>query len=211
MLNSTLLIAAYAFIGSGMKYVDQVFDEGIFNKKFALVLTVVGSVLSAYLILTDPYSATLILSLIIGMSLVRKVDNPAFYLAASLIIAIPTITLFVYTNGFADGQVPIKWGPLGLLALSAVSDELMHDRAEAKIRRRKKLGPLDYVMYYRPVMKFSMVSLVYFLVFPFIYLIAFLAFDLCYTIVEKISLSGREGRNVKWLEKNYYNGHKGSG
>lgn len=205
MLNSALLVLVYAFIGGGMKYVDQVFDEGFFSKKYAMALTLIGSVLTAYLILIDAYSATIFLALIIGLALARKVDNPAFYIAAFLVIALPTIILFFYSNGYSNGYVPIKWGPLGLLALSALSDELLHDYVEKK----RKKGVLPEILYYRPVMKIAMIGLVYFLIFPYIYLVAFFAFDVSYTVVEYLSLRGRVNRNIEWLkQQNYYHGHQ---
>jgi hypothetical protein len=208
MLSAALLVAAYAFIGGGMKYVDQVFDEGLFNKRFALVLTVIGSILTAYLILSDAYSATIILALIVGMALSRKIDNIAFYVAAFLIIALPTVALFFYTDGFINGDVPIKWGPLGILAISAISDETLHDRTEKKLKSGQRVKAYERFLYYRPIMKIVMALLVYFLIFPFIYLVAFLAFDASYMAVEYISLRGRRGRNIKWLKKhNYYHGH----
>jgi hypothetical protein len=172
------LIAGYAFIGFGIKYIDQVFDEHVFSRKLAMLLAVLTGLVMGYFIAVDHYSAVIFVAIVLSVAIFRKVDNIAFYIGVLLVLVVP-IALAVYRNHFE-----FNWLALGILTLSGFADELGNDLADAE--KMRGLGRKFFL--YRFTMKLGMLVLTAYGFFPPIYFVAFLAFDTAYGAVDWYSM-----------------------
>lgn len=173
MYDLIWLVIAYAILGGGIKYIDQAYDENFFNKRFAILTAIGCGLLMGFLIATDPTSAIIFAAILFGVGLSRKIDSPAFYVGASLVIVSLLYLLFL-------AQTNLSWIPLVVLGFSALIDELGNDLADT----RRVRGALHFFFSYRFSMKVAIVALVWFGYLHWYYLAAFLAFDLAYTFVE---------------------------
>lgn len=165
------LLASFAFIGAGIKYIDCVYDEGVFDKRVAIILGLVCGVLMGYIIGTDAIASSIFLAIIVGVAITRKIDTNPFFLGAILAFAVPLLL----TN-----KIVIDWLPTVLLVLGGVIDEVGNDMADLGLISSK---PLKTFFHYRISMELVMVALVLGGLFGPIYFLAFLLFDLGYHFV----------------------------
>ena len=185
MMWELFLIAGYAFLGGGIKYIDQAFDEDVFNKNLAYLLAVACGGLMGYLVAVDNISATIFLSLIVSLGIMHKIDNAAFYIGAVLVILIPM--------ALTQSIMHLLWTALALLVLASLADEGINEIAD---RRQIVDGPLVKIAYYRPIMKIMIVALAVVGIIPWIYAVAFLAFDVAYTAIDIYSFRKMKRRHV---------------
>jgi len=184
-LTSIFLVATYAFIGGGIKYIDQAYDIGIFDKKIALLLAVITGILMGSLIATDQYSAIIFLGIVLSVAITRKIDSPAFYLGVLIVLAAPLAYLFLFQ------KVNLNWLPFVIIVISGIIDEIGNDMADVK----KISGVIQKFFAYRFSMKIAVLLLALFAFLPILYLVAFLAFDVSYALIDSYSL--RELQNAK--------------
>jgi len=109
-------LIAYAILGAGLKYIDDAFDEKIFNKKVAYAVAPLLGVLWAYTMFIDAASATILLAILLGVLLKGKIDNYAHFLGMVVVIA-----------GVIVLGVQLLILPLIVLTLSALFDEVGND------------------------------------------------------------------------------------
>lgn len=192
MLDPLILILGYALLGVGLKYIDQAYDVGVFNKKIAKLVAIPCGILMASLIIFDSSSAIILMAMLIGLALTRKIDNIAFYIGTGIVILLPII--------FHD-TLKIEWLPFGILILAGIIDELGNDWADRRVLKRLikhttqkneknkkftyKLGEKFFLN--RFMMKIAVFFLALFNFFAWIYFIAFLLFDTMYLLVEQYS------------------------
>jgi len=186
--HAIFLALSYTLLGSGMKYADQAFDIDVFSKKAATFMAIPGAILMGVLMALDASSATIFFAIVLGLALTRKVDNIAFYVGLFLLILTPII-FSKYIN--------IQWFPFVLLLVACLGDEFTNDWSDHKIRKRNidetmgvenhislKQQIMETLFQHRIIMKTMMLILVVLGAFKLIYLIAFLAFDTAYKMVE---------------------------
>lgn len=171
------LIAAYAALGGGIKYIDQVYDEKIWSKKTALLLAAACGLLMGYFIATDAFSAVIFVALVLGLSITKKIDNPAFYIGVLLVLGAPLLYLTHFN------KVAFNWGMLALLAMACLIDEWGNDLFDAG----RLHGLVGKFFHFRGSMKAAVFMLPFLGALPWVYLLAFLAFDAAYSFVEWLS------------------------
>jgi hypothetical protein len=176
--QNALLILAYAFLGGGIKYIDQVFDEQRFSKSTAAILALLCGLIMGYLIAVDPQSATILVALVAGCLLAGKVDNDGFKIGIFTVFSTIAVITLVSLN-FSISVVPLIF-----LTISCWADEWGHDQVS---RRSRVNSVVKKFFYYRFTMKIVMLALVAMGVFQPIYLAAFLAFDLAYGLMNAYS------------------------
>jgi len=166
-----LLLISFAFIGAGLKYIDCVYDEGVFDKRIAIFLGLVCGVLMGYIIGSDAKASSIFLAVILGVAITRKIDTNPFFLGAILAFAVP---LFLTRN------IMIDWLPTAALVFGGVVDEIGNNRADLGLINSRILKTF---FHYRISMEVVMVLLVLSSLFQPIYFLAFLLFDLSYHLV----------------------------
>lgn len=181
-IETILLVLAYAFLGGEIKYVDQAFDRKIFDRRFALCVSLIGAFTAVYISTFDPYSATIFIAIVAGELLAKKVDNIAFYITTIVVIPGSTTALFVIIPNVANGY-EIFGVSLVIMIVSLVLDEVVHDY----FGKKSKKGITAKFAYYRPFIKMTLFSLVCFGIYPIIYLAAFMIFEISYISIDNLS------------------------
>ncbi|MEM3555617.1 MAG: hypothetical protein QXF56_02780 [Candidatus Micrarchaeia archaeon] len=165
------LLASFAFLGAGLKYIDCVYDEGVFDRRVAVVLGLVCGVVMGYMIGSDIQASSIFLAVIMGVAITRKIDTNPFFIGAILAFAVP---LFLTRN------IVINWLPTAALVFGAIVDEVGNNRADLGLINSKTLKTF---FHYRVSMEVVMLLLVLGGMFEPIYFAAFMFFDLAYHIV----------------------------
>lgn len=181
------LVASYAFLGAGIKYIDQAFDESLFSKKLAYLIAPLCGVLMGYWILVDTYSATIFLAIVVSLGATKKIDNIAFLIGTAFVIGVP-----IYS-----GIIQIEWLPFAILAFASMADEYGNDLAD----KRKLDGIARKFFLYRNSMKIVVAVLALVRILPLLYLIAFLCFDIAYSLMEHYSYRKPDRRPRTWSMK----------
>ena len=193
LVHALIIILSYGLLGAGIKYIDQAYDLGVFNKKKADLVAIPSGILMACLIISDSPSAAIFFSIFVVVAVTRKIDNPAFYIGTGILLLLPIIFHDIMT---------IKWLPFGVLIFSGIIDEIGNDWADKRKKMKilnndnrknpnnstlKKFGEKFFL--HRFAMKISVLVLTIFGFFRYLYLFAFLFFDMMYLLVEQYSLS----------------------
>ncbi|MBN1455278.1 MAG: hypothetical protein JW945_03375 [Methanomicrobia archaeon] len=170
-LASTLfIIASFATIGFGVKYIDDAFDEDRFNKAVAKVFAPLLVFLWISVSLLDSISATILFAILIAVLLSGKVDNRIFKLSALTLITVVVLTQYEH----------FSWVPLAVLTIMGVADERGNDYVDA----HETGGIREFFFAHRCGMKVSTLGLCIASFLPWLYFAAFLAFDSAYEFVK---------------------------
>ncbi len=194
MYKEILILAGYALLGAGIKYIDQAYDLGIFSKRTANIIAIFSGLLMGSLIISDTTSATIFLGMFIALAVTHKIDNIAFYIGTAIILLMP----FLFYN-----IMKIEWLPFGIIIFSGISDEVGNTWADKRVKIKfvkeaiGKIYPKDKFQYrfaerffmHRFAMKVAILFLAVLGLFSYLYFFAFLLFDLMYLLVEKYSFS----------------------
>ena len=182
-----IIVLSYGAIGGSLKYIDQAFDAGMFSKKIATLLAVPTALLMGALMVLDSSSATIFLAIVIAVGVTQKIDTIAFRVGVFILILVPVI--------FRQ-FVEIQWLPFGLLILAGIIDEYSNDWADKMING--KPNAFQYrslpsrvsarVFLQRPLVKLLILLLTLSGFFHPIYFIAFIAFDIVYSLIAWVSV-----------------------
>jgi hypothetical protein len=156
-------------IGGGLKYIDEVFDEGVFSRRAAYLLAPLLVGMWVTLSLRDGGSATILLAVLLGVLLSGKVDNGIFRWSAYAILA----ALFL------SGRLEVLWGPLLVLVVAGWVDEKGNDWVDEGDAPR----PLEFFFLHRFGMKVACLLLFLHGSFLWYHWAGFLTFDLAYDLV----------------------------
>ena len=166
-----LLLISFAFIGAGLKYIDCVYDEGVFDKRIAAVLGVACGLLGGYIIASDLTASSIAIAVVVGVAITRKIDTPAFMVATVVAFAIPI---------FLANSIMLSWFPIAALVFGGIVDEVGNNRADLGLIQSNFWKTF---FHFRLSMQAVMLLLVVFRVFNPIYFLAFLFFDISYHLV----------------------------
>lgn len=164
-----LIVATFTIIGFGLKYIDDVFDEELFNKSVAMLLAPILVLLWAGVSIYDSFSATILFAILLAVLISGKVDN--------LIFRISSIALIF--SLFLTKTLDLSLIPLFSLTLLGVADELGNDYVD----KQKTHEVCEFLFSHRCCMKVGVLGLCCLFLLPWLYLIAFLAFDSTYEAV----------------------------
>lgn len=164
--NPACIIFAFAIIGFGLKYIDDAFDEDVFSKRIAVLMAPILVILWTGLSIFDPISGTVLFSVLFAVLLSGKVDNLIFKLSSIALILIL----------FQTQMLNLMLVPLAVLTVMGVADEKGNDYVDNN--RAPKLGVFFFL--HRCSMKVGILGLCMAALLPWLYLIAFLAFDTAY-------------------------------
>ncbi len=166
-------LIAFAMIGAGLKYIDEAYDSGIFSKKIAMVVAPLLVGIWAGISATDPISAVILFSVLFAVLLTGKIDNLVFKTSA-----IALILFFLFT-----GKLGSLWAPFLVLVAMGLLDEKGNDYVDAHSAHRA----FEFFFLHRFSMKLGILALCAASALPWLYLFAFLAFDIAYDFVGLVS------------------------
>ena len=114
--NMLFFFLSYSILGAGLKYIDDAFDEKIFSRIKGLILAPFLGILWGFTMIINPFSATILLAVILGVLLKGKIDNYAHLIGLISIIVIIVI--------FRVNLFPL---PLIFLTAAGIIDEIGND------------------------------------------------------------------------------------
>jgi hypothetical protein len=179
-MNATIIVLAFAFIGAGLKYIDDAFDEDAFSKKKALAIAPLIVLVWICLSLFDAVSATILFSILLAVLLTGKIDNLIFKVCAIVLVFVLALT----------HALNLLWVPLIFLTLMGIADEKGNDYTDT----HSTFKLVTFLFSYRFGMKLGLLSLCILSVFPWLYLLAFLAHDGAY---EAVRIIGKKSGNLQ--------------
>lgn len=163
------ILIAFAIIGGGLKFIDDAFDNDIFNKNVAISLAPLLVVIWIWLTATDPISAVILFSILFSVLSAGKIDNFVFKSS--------TMALILFYFIFAEfGSL---WIPLLVLVAMGLLDEKGNDYVDEN--RTHKL--VEFFFLHRFSMKLGIFALCASSIFPWFYFFAFLSFDISYDAI----------------------------
>ena len=173
-------LISYPILGAGLKYIDDAFDEKIFNKKFALLLAPILGLLWAYTMFIDQFSATILLAIIIGVFCRGKIDNLGHYIGLAIIIGIIALL-----------GINFLFLPLVIFAIAAFLDEVGNDIIDYNKGNidESKFSQKLFVYFFdqRWATKIAVLYVILIGVFPLFFFLALLLFDGAYLLVRLYS------------------------
>ena len=180
--NLYFFLLIYTILGAGIKYIDAAYDEKTVSKKIAFTIAPILGILWAYAMLINLYSATILLAILLGVFLKRKIDNYAFLLGFFIILVI------IIPLG-----IELMILPLIFLTTAAVLDELGNDITDNNKKNSvSKKFSFKFAVYFfgrRYLMKTALVYLVLLGVYPWYFLLAIIFFDEAYIMMHLYSKS----------------------
>jgi hypothetical protein len=184
-------LAAYPLLGAGLKYIDDAFDEKIFSKKLAMVLAPFLGILWAYTMLIDPFSATILLAIILGVFIRGKIDN---YAHMTGLVVILIILVFAGVN--------LLFLPLIFIATAAFLDEMGNDVIDKNrdyFNDSKFLHKITlYFFDQRWLTKIAVLFVVLVGIFPLYFFLAILLFDGAYLTVRLYTRSRQQTKKATY-------------
>jgi hypothetical protein len=175
-----LIIFSFGIIGAGLKFIDDIFDKDIFNKKIAIVLAPPLVMLWILLSVVDPISAMILFSVLFSVLLAGKLDNFVFKISALVLI------LFFMLACSSDSLSV----PLLILTIAGIIDE----KGNNYVRQHKTNNAVEFFFLHRFFMKMGVLTLCVTPFLRWLYLFAFLAFDIAY------DLTGVVGQRLKVMD-----------
>lgn len=175
-------LVSYPLLGAGLKYIDDAFDEKIFNKKIALILAPILGILWAYTMVIDQFSATILLAILVGVFFRGKIDNYAHFIGLAIIIGAIVLV-----------GINLLFLPLIFLAAAAFLDEVGSDIIDYNQdnlhnnRFRHKI--LVYLFDQRWFTKIAVLYIIFMGLMPLYFFLAILLFDGAYLTVRLYSRS----------------------
>ena len=179
--NMYFFLIAYPILGAGIKYIDAAYDEQVFNKNIAIIFAPVIGILWAFTMLINNISTTILLAVILAVLIKGKIDNYAHLFGLLTITAISVfVIIFINGNG-------IMLLPLILLTSAGMIDEVGNDVIFYNKKFTKNKFRYQFLVYFfgrRYLMKFFLLYISLFGLFPFYFLISFILFDEAYIIMD---------------------------
>lgn len=172
-------LLSYTILGAGIKYIDSAYDEKIFNKNIAMILAPFLGLLWTYTMFISPFSATILLAILLAVFVKGKIDNLA-HLAGVLII-FPLLLFF---------GVELLIIPLLFLAGAATLDEIGNDVVDNEsIKSKTNIWARFIVIFFdqRWMLKSALLFLSIIGLIPFGFFIAMVFFDYSYLAVRFVS------------------------
>jgi len=177
-ITEIFIIVGYGVVGGSLKYIDIWYD----NLKRDPTLPIYASaffagILMGVLMVYDPLSSILLLSIIFATGICGRIDNLSFRIVAFSSLFLLLITLII--RPFEDSITITSYVVLLLiLTLSGVLDELLDEIGD---KRNIK------VLTTRPVLKIVLIALWILNQYALLYVFCLLAFDFCYYLVSLLS------------------------
>lgn len=162
------LLIFFAFLGAGIKAIDEVYDQGNMSRSIAYLLA--PFIVALWLILSfyDKIATTILSAILVSSLLAGKVDNPVFRLSAGILVAVLLVR-----------GVDIAFLPFLFLVFLGFVDEFLDGHADnQKFSRHGR-----FFLRHRFGMKLGVLLLFVFSQLELVYVMAFLAFDLAYDSV----------------------------
>ena len=185
------IIILFGFIGASLKYIDASYDDGVFNRKFALALSPVTAIVYCGIIALNEYAAGICLGIIISVILCGKIDNFAF----SLIVAMVFTTVIILG---VSGSLSVSILTLLVILLCSGIDEIGNDFVDEEMKiphlDKNRSGYKEIMrnlrirwFMYRSTSYVGIIFLILTIAVPWVFFIALIVEECMYQLVESIA------------------------
>lgn len=195
MALDIVFILLFAYIGGSLKYIDSVYDDGVFNRKFALILSVLTGFVFCLVIALNEYAAGIYLGIVISVILAGKIDELAFSLCTAIIFA------GVILLG-TESLLHVNILTLVVIVTASFIDEIGNDSADAlqasmNINNHPEIKCILINLYmqwfkFRCTVFAGLIFLILFENMPWVFFIAVLADEGMYQFVGSIAEKRKE-------------------
>jgi hypothetical protein len=125
------ILWGYMVLGGSSKYIDEVYDESIFNKKIALFLAVISMFLLVSLVFLDYISGIIFLGVAVGLVAAGKIDNLIFRLLTVSLFICAVWRLLNFPVGINFSSQSTGLFIFLALAFSSFADECLNDFSDS--------------------------------------------------------------------------------
>lgn len=172
---------SYLLLGMLIKYGDQAYDVGCFDRRKALALAFPSGIWLGYMILNDQATAAIGVGMLLGLLLAGKYDNRGFVVGFSISITMTAV-------GYWTGSLSLSLIGLFVVMIATYIDEWANDLPGVDDRS----NIMERLLYQRPFLKVAVLLLCVVGVLPsYAYLFMLLAFDFGYGFVDCVSQTRR--------------------
>jgi hypothetical protein len=176
------ILWGYMVLGDSSKYIDEVYDESIFNKKIALFLAVISMFLLVSLVFLDYISGIIFLGVAVGLVAAGKIDNLIFRLLTVSLLICAVWRLLNFSVGINFSSQSTGLFIFLALAFSSFADECLNDFSDY---HKKSLHlVLKRIFHNRLITKITIFCVGIFEYKNSLHFMASLAFDAAYSLIE---------------------------
>jgi hypothetical protein len=175
ILFALALIVSYVVLGAGIKLLDLATEFPVRFQTHLISLWVVTcglAILVNIWVFFDLYTAILVIGIILGLIVTRKVDSSFFLLLAITTLPLSFFQLLVL-SGFLMG-----FPTLIIIFVVSIMDELLHSKASQIAH-----STLRWAIFHRPLLKITVLILPFFGLLTLFHAVAFWGFDIAYDFI----------------------------
>lgn len=176
------ILCGYMVLGGSCKYIDEAYDESIFNKKIALFLAAISMFLVVSLVFLDYISGIIFIGVVVGLVGAGKIDNLIFRLLTVSILICAVWRLLNFPGGINVSSQSTGLFIFLALAFSSFADEWLNDLSDN--HKNSLHWVLKVIFHNRLITKITLFCLGIFEYKTNLYFMASLAFDAAYSLIE---------------------------
>ncbi|MEG3838798.1 hypothetical protein [Microcoleus sp. herbarium14] len=179
------ILCGYIVLGGSSKYIDEAYDESIFDKKIALFLAAISMFLLVSLVLIDYISGIIFIAVAVGLLAAGKIDNLIFRLLTVSILISALLRLLFYPFAIDFSSLSSWLFVFIIIALASFVDEWLNDFSD---RNKKSLHFVLKVIFHNRLV--TKITILLFCVLghkPNLYFYAFLGFDAAYSLIDNLA------------------------
>lgn len=175
VLFALALIVSYVLLGAGIKLLDLATDFPVqFQSRHTSLWVVTGGlvILVNIWVFFDLYTAILVIGIILGLIVTRKVDSSFFLFLTITTLPLSFFRLLVM-SGFLMG-----FPTLIIILVASIMDELLHSKASQIAH-----STLRWAIVHRPLLKIIVLILPFLGLLTLVHTVAFWGFDIAYDLI----------------------------
>jgi hypothetical protein len=176
------ILFGYMVLGGASKYIDEVYDESIFNKEIALFLAAISMFLVVSLVFLDYISGIIFIGVIVGLVGAGKIDNLIFRLLTVSILICAVGRLLTFPVGIVFSSQSTGLFIFLALAFSSFADEWLNDFSDN--HKNSLYWVLKMIFHNRLLTKITIFCWGIFEYKTNLYFMGALAFDSAYSLIE---------------------------
>lgn len=186
-----VFIILFGFIGASLKYIDASYDDGVFNRNYALALSPVTGIVFCGIIALNEYAAGIYLGIVISVILTGKIDNFAF----SLMVAMILTTVVILG---VSGELSVSILTLLVMLICSGIDEIGNDLIDKEMKNphiitnrsgfKELMRTLRIRWFlYRITSYVGIIFLIFTISVPWVFFFALIAEEFMYQLVESFA------------------------
>jgi len=178
------ILCGYMVLGGSSKYIDEAYDESIFNKKIALFLAAVSMFLLVSLVFIDYISGIIFIAVAVGLLGSGKIDNLIFRLLTVSILISAVLRLLISPVAIDLSSLSTELFIFIAIAFSSFADEWLNDFSDR--HKNSLIFVLKVIFHNRLITKITILLFCIFGYKPNLYFMAFLGFDAAYSLIDNL-------------------------